>query len=729
MEVLELGKHLLVAATVLTCLIFALSLGGLLLKERRLVVASRVGFYALLALVGGSAGCLVYGFVNGTYDCEYVFNYSEKLLPTGFKIAGLWAGLDGSLLFWTLLVTAYSAAVALQHHWSSRHPMGRRLEPYVYLVLSAIAFFFVLITWHQDPFKGFDLEARMRNSELRRIPLDASGSLLDGAGLNPQLVNYWFVIHPPNLYLGLVGFTVPFAFAMAALISGHLGDYWIRIVRRWTMVTWLFLTNGIILGGLWAYRQLGWGGYWAWDPVENASFLPWLTGTAFLHSVMIQERRDMLKGWNLFLILLTFFMTIVATWMTRSGVVQSIHAFAGGDIGEWFQYFLFTIAGVSLFAFFFRYRQLLGTDSIESLLSREAAFYLNNLVLVVIAVAVFFLSFFGKISHDWFAENVTELGIFNVVITPFFALLLFLTAVGPGLGWVKTTGTSLRRNFAGPIIATIIFTGLFYALLHAKGLLGTPAEVLIPRLKNQHPSAFYPTGLFAALAFFICSTVALEFYRGWKSRIRFRGDDIFSAFFNLVFRQNRRYGGYTVHVGIAILTAGIIGSSMFQVKKERVTLRIGESLQVGPYTVAPVEERRTEERPGEPYEKDEVLFRVTRAPRGAVAHGQSETSVGTAEVLRGAPSADGEIVAELWTERRFYPKNVDQPWISEVSIERRLLEDIYIYFSFREPDGRVVVDVYVNPLMMLIYLGWFTMIAGGILAALPISGSRVGLSE
>jgi cytochrome c-type biogenesis protein CcmF len=597
--------------------------------------------------------------------------------------------------------------------------MGRRLEPYVYLVLSAIAFFFVLITWHQDPFKVFDLEARMRSGELRRIPLDDSGSLTDGAGLNPQLVNYWFVIHPPNLYIGFVGFTVPFAFAMAALLSGHLGDYWIRIVRRWTMVAWLFLTNGIILGGLWAYRQLGWGGYWAWDPVENASFLPWLTGTAFLHSVMIQERRDMLKGWNLFLILLTFFMTIVATWMTRSGVVQSIHAFAGGDIGLWFQLFLFLLAAVSLFTFFLRYRQLIGTDSIESLLSREAAFYMNNLVLVVIAAAVFFLSFFGKISHDWFAEKVSELGIFNVVITPLFALLLFLTAVGPGLGWVKTSGTSLRRNFAGPVIATVLFTCGFYWFLHAKGLLGTADEVLGLRLKDQHPSALYPTGLFVALAFFICSTVTLELYRGLKSRVQFRGDDIFAAVFNLVFRQNRRYGGYTVHVGIAILTTGIIGSSMFQAKREQVPLGVGESLRVGRYTVTLVEERSSAARPGEPYEKDEVRFRVTRPPSGAVAHGDAA----------GGGEHNAVVVADMWTERRFYPKNVDQPWISEVSIERRLLEDIYLYCPVRQPDGKVVVTAYVNPLMMLIYIGWFTMIAGGILAALPISGSRVGLSE
>jgi cytochrome c biogenesis factor len=303
--------------------------------------------------------------------------------------------------------------------------------------------------------------------------------------------------------------------------------------------------------------------------------------------------------------------------------------------------------------------------------------------------------------------------------------------VGPGLGWVKTSGTSLRRNFVGPVVATVLFTAGVYGILHAKGLLGTPAEVLVPRLDKQHPSALYPTGLFIALSFFICSTVFLELYRGLKSRVQFRGDGLLTAFFNLVFRQNRRYGGYTVHVGIAILAAGIIGSSMFKAKRERVPLRIGESVEVGGYVVTPVKERRTEPGPGEPYEKDEVLFRVTRAARGPlpVAHGETPGEAARAEVVRRPGDAGGDVVAEMWAERRFYPKNVDANWISEVSIERRLFEDIYIYFPMRDTDGRVVVDVFVNPLMMLVFIGWFTMIAGGLLAALPVAGSRVGLSE
>ncbi len=729
MEILNFGRQLLLLATGLTVVIFLLSLLGLCLKDRRFVVSARTGFYALLALTGGSAGCLVHGFVNGVYDCEYIYNYSEKLLPTGFKIACLWAGLDGSLLFWTFLVTLYSAALAFQHRWSSRHPTGRRLEPYVYLVLTSVIFFFCLVTYQENPFESMTFEKRLQLASSHNIAMDSLGSLTDGSGLNQQLVNYWFVIHPPVLYLGFTAWTVPFALALAALLAGELGDYWIRVVRRWTMVAWIFLTSGIILGGLWAYRQLGWGGYWAWDPVENASFLPWCTGTAFLHSIMIQERRDMLKAWNLLLILTSFFLTIVGTWMTRSGVVDSIHAFAGGDIGTKFQYFLFAIAAVSLLLFAFRLRQLRGTSRLESMLSRESAFFLNNWILVLIAAVVFFLSFYDKISHDYFGKDLKNPGLFNMLTTPLFAMLLFLTAVGPCLGWVKTSREKLRANLLWPLAASCVFVGLLYLFFSLRGLLGTWGEVLplswvawskLLRPESQHPSAFYPTGVFLGLSFFIVSTVTFEFLRGMKSRMLDRKEDILTAFFNLVVRQNRRYGGYVVHIGIAILTTGIIASSMFKVKEENAKLVVGESVKVGPYEVTPTQKTLVSEvRPGEPYWRDEVKFQVTRVPAQAlpVAHG--------AEAAKA--SAHREIVAELDTERRFYPKK--QEWISEVSIHRKLLEDIYIYYPMGDEQGNIYVTVFLNPLMMLIYLGWFTMIGGALFAAIPISGSKVGLSE
>jgi cytochrome c-type biogenesis protein CcmF len=736
MEVLEFGHKLLVVAAVLTGAIFLCSLGGILLRERRLVLSARAGFYVLFVVLVGSATCLSYGFVTGEYNNEYIYNYSEKHLPTFFKVAGLWAGLDGSLLFWTLVLSAYCAVAAFQHRVSSRHPVGRRMEPYVYLVLTSVVGFFVAVSINENVFSVMDIEKRLGLAQTHQVGIDGSGNLLDGHGLNPQLVNYWFVIHPPTLYLGLIGFTIPFAFTIAALCVGEVGDYWVRITRRWTMVAWIFLTCGVFLGGFWAYRQLGWGGYWAWDPVENASFLPWLAGTAFLHSIMIQERRDMLRGWNVFLILLTFFLTIMATWMTRSGVVGSIHAFAGGGtIGLWFQVFMFVIAGVSFLLLFSRMRGLRGTHSIESLLSREAAFYLNNLVLLMIAAIVFFFSFWPKLSHDWFASPVTDHGWFKAT-TPFFAMLLFLTALGPGLGWVKTSLSSLRKNFTTSVLITAVLTTTVYVYFWANGMLGTWREVLLPRywhleqprfwdlLISQHPTALYPTGLFIALAFFICATVFTELARVVTARARVRKESHATAFFTTVIRNNRRWGGYTVHVGLATVTLGIIASSMFRVEEETF-LRPGQSTRVGDYRIELVEAKlRPNAIPGEPYWKDEVLFRVTEVASAGlpVAHG-----VADAEAAHGKET----LVTELRPEGRFYPKQNN--WIYEVSIHRRLLEDVYVYakrvMSGPQLDDNFAMTLYVNPLMWLLYIGWFMMIAGALYAALPLAGSRVGLSE
>ena len=745
MEVLEFGHRLLIVAAVLTGLTGLFSIGSLMLHDRRWVIAARNGFYVLFGVLLCSAGCLVYGFVTGQYNNEYIYNYSERQLPTFYKIAGLWAGLDGSLLFWTLVLSAFAAGAALQHRWSARHPTGRRMEPYVYLALSVVLGFFVAISLSENVFSTMEMEKRLRLAQVHRVGIDAHGNLLDGHGLNPQLVNYWFVIHPPTLYVGFIGFTIPFVFTIAALAVGEIGDYWIRIARRWTMVTWVFLTSGIILGGLWAYRQLGWGGYWAWDPVENASFLPWLTGTAFMHSIMIQERRDMLKGWNVFLICLTFFLTIVGTWMTRSGVVESVHAFAGGSVAIWFQIFMLGLAGGSMFLICFRRRALSGRHNIESLLSREVAFYVNNLVLVIIALIVFFLSFLPKLSHDWLAVSLANKGWFEIATTPFFVLLLFLTAVGPGLGWVKTSARALRRNFLGSGLFSLFCTVLVYTFFYFSGLLGTWREVLLPRFFHleglslwslddlsenardlflwQHNTALYPTGILIFLCTLICATIGTELLRAVLARVRLRKQSFVEATVTTVVRNNRRWGGYVVHIGIAILTVGIIGSGMFNEKLE-THLNLGESARIGDFRIELVDTNlRQEPIEGEPYWKGETIFRVTRESSGfPEAHGQE----------KGEGGSSGVHITELRPEARYYPKQGQ--WINEVSIHRTLVRDIYVYGrrdtdAFGNVGNGFSLVIYLNPLMMLIYLGWFTMIGGAIFAALPVSGSKVGLSE
>ncbi len=725
MEVLAFGRALLVLATVLTAAAFVLALAGILRRSRRLVVGARTTFYVLFVVICGSTVCLVHGLVTGQYDNEYIFNYSERLLPTFFKMAGLWAGLDGSLLFWTVVLSGFCAIVALQHRRSAQHATGRRLEPFVYLVLASVLGFFVAVNWYANPFEVMPPEQRELLSTSRGIEIGEDGRLLDGAGMSPQLVNYWFVIHPPCLYLGFIGFTVPFAFALAALMAGELGSYWVKIVRRWTMVAWLFLTSGIILGGLWAYRQLGWGGYWMWDPVENASFLPWCTGTAFLHSIMVQERREMLKAWNAFLIIFTFFLTIWATWMTRSGVVQSIHAFAGGNIGVWFQGFMLVIGFVGLFFLFYRWRQLKSRNRFDAVLSRESVFLFNNVVLVAIMAAVMILSFWTKLSHDFLAEKKTLLvAEYNEVMTPLFAALLFLTAIGPGLGWVKTTRTALRRNFIGPALATVGFLVCLYAWWYFSDQLGTASEVLVPKASMNHATALYPTGLFLGLSFFIAATIGAELWRCVRARMRFRGDDLGRALLNVVVRNNRRWGGYAVHVGIAVFVVGIIASSMFKTERQ-VRLRLGESAVVGSYRIAALEEHEAQPGPGAPYMLQKVTFRVTEVDEGLLPAAHGDAAAPSAEGV--SSSGDEEVfIADLEPEIRTYPKRNET--IREVGIERRLLGDIYLHYEVKL-DDRFQVTVHLNPLMILIYLGWFMMVGGGIFAALPMPGNKVGLAD
>ncbi len=757
MQVLEFGRQLLFLAAALTGVIAGLAALGIVLKDRRLVVGARVGFYALFLLVAASSACLVHGFIAGEYNNQYIFRYSERALGTPFKIAGLWAGLDGSMLFWTLILCAYAAVAALQHRWSARHPVGRRLEPWVYMVLATIIGFFVLVVCNvTNPFRELTLDMRIAQS--------ADGIVPDGRGLNPQLENYWMAIHPPTLYLGLVGLAIPFAFSMAALLAGEMGDYWIKITRRWTLVAWSFLTFGIILGGLWAYEMLGWGGYWAWDPVENASILPWFVGTAFLHSVMVQERRDMLRGWNVFLVTLTFFATIIATYMTRSGVVDSVHAFAEGEVGKYFIPFMLAIALGSAFLMGLRGRFLRGRHQLESFWSREAAFFFNNLVLLALALTVYLLSMAGKISHDFFATKVTAReATYNLVTTPLFLLLLFLTGIGPQLGWVKTSPAILRKRILVPSItgAAVCLALLPYWI--ANDTVPSPFDAegsvaraqTVPETAPPAPPAdanpetgpamapagmagdddesglgsgpgfllvekyhYYSTLLGIGLAVFILATIAAELRRGVLARVRHRGERVPGATLNVIVGNNRRYGGYIVHVGIAVLAIGVIWSSNFRIKQQMtiergVPVKIGESgwsrlaeklnLPTGePYTVT---WKESETLPaGTPYSGERYRFDIHRGERK---------------------------LATLLPELRYYPKFQDSPLISVPAITRGFYNDYYIHYTMEQRRGNASASsftIFINPLVNWIWTGAVLMLAGGLFAALPMPRRRIGLA-
>ena len=455
------------------------------------------------------------------------------------------------------------------------------------------------------------------------------------------------------------------------------------------MVSWLILTNGIILGGMWAYEVLGWGGYWAWDPVENASFMPWLTATAFLHSVMVQERRHMLKRWNLFLIVLTFFLCIFGTYLTRSGVVASVHAFANGQIGDYFLGYLIFVAAFSMALLFFRWDVLRGEHDMKSLVSREGIFFFNNLALVAIAVAVLLLTLWPAISEGLLGEQISVMApTYNKVTLPLWIILIVLAAIGPGIGWVKSTVRYLARTFAVPFASAV-------------GL----AAVLIFFWVRQEWSPGWEPVVLAVATTFVITTSLVEFYRGMRSRMRVKKENPAEALVNLSVSNNRRYGGYIVHLGFAICVVGIITSAFFRTEKEGVVLRPGQSVQIEDYTVK--------------------YAGVTKEDKGAYEATQIEFDL----------EKGGKKVGEVAPEIRFYPKLAargEKGDIREVSIHRTFWEDLYIFPAsdrLGAGDDEVVLTLFVNPLINWIWAGWIVMLGGGVFAILPMGTRRVGLSD
>jgi cytochrome c-type biogenesis protein CcmF len=402
-------------------------------RSANLATSSFHAVYAVAALVLGAAVILWYGLLADQFQLAYVWNHSERALPFFYKFSALWGGQAGSLLFWTLLISVYSVAVAI----AFRNKQAA-LMPFVNAtMLVTSAFFLVLLVFSVNPFHQYGFKPA------------------DGQGLNPLLQNYWMVIHPVMLYIGWVGLSVPFAFAVASLLSKKLGNTWVRIVRRWTLIPWMFLSAGIIMGSQWAYMELGWGGYWAWDPVENASFLPWLTATAFLHSIVIQERRGMLKVWNLVLVWLTYVLVILGTFTTRSGILESVHSFAQSDVGPYFLGFLIIIVFGFLWLLFSRMPLLRSENSIDSVLSREAAFLANNWLFTGIAFAVLWGTFFPMFSEIITGQRISVAAPwFNKVTGPLFLLLFVMMGVGPLLGWRRTSVDMLRKQFTWPLVVS-----------------------------------------------------------------------------------------------------------------------------------------------------------------------------------------------------------------------------------------------------------------------------------
>ncbi|MBZ5564897.1 MAG: heme lyase CcmF/NrfE family subunit [Acidobacteriia bacterium] len=649
---IEVGSLALIGALAFAlCAIIAGAVGGKL-RSARVVKSAERATLAFAAMITVAVVALEYLILTDNFHAAYVAEHSNRDLQTFYKVAVLWSGQEGSLLFWTWLLAMYSALVVLLNR-----KKNRQLMPYVVAVLMGVGTFFSGITFFvANPFQELSLSSA---SGLRPF------SPADGNGLNPLLQYHSMVIHPPMLYLGYVGMAVPFAFAMAALITRQLGDNWIRTTRRWTMVPWMLLGLGIILGGNWAYAVLGWGGYWGWDPVENASLLPWLSGTAFLHSVMIQEKRGMLKVWNVVLVITTFFLSIFGTFLTRSGIVSSVHAFAQSNIGPVFAVFLAIIVFFSLTLLFLRLDHLKSENKLDSVISRESGFLFNNWILLALVFAVLWGTLFPLISKAVQGQTVTVgAPFFNKTAIPMGLLLLFLTGAGPLLAWRKTSFQSLKRNFTVPLAVALV-TGV---VLFAAGV--------------RH--------LYAWMTLFLSAFVAVcvlgEFWKGARTRMRTAGENFALAVYNLTMRNTRRYGGYVVHLGIVLLFIGFAGLAFkADIKGD---MRPGDLLRVKDYLLR-CDDLVSGETPN--YEYVRALITVTK---------------------------DGHAFTTMHPEKRFY-KASQQP-TSYVAIHPGLAEDLYVVLAGMDQDsGKAIVQAFVNPLVVWVWIGGFVVFLGTLLALVP----------
>lgn len=617
-------------------------------SERLAESARRAGIGSFIALSAAMFALIYCAFTNN-FSVAYILHHSNRALPWPYKFSALWSGQEGSLLLWAWLLAGYGFVVRY------RHRVDVKLSAYASTILAGIQVFFVLLlVFAAPPF------AMVQG----QVPAD-------GFGLNPLLQYPEMVAHPPMLYLGYVGFSVPFAFALGALMMRYPGEKWIHITRRWTMVTWMFLTCGIFLGAHWAYSVLGWGGYWGWDPVENASLMPWLTGTAFLHSVMMQEKRGMMKAWNVWLIFATFMLSILGTLLTRSGLVSSVHAFARSPIGSWFWAFLIIVLAVCLFTYFRQRSHLQTEHRIESLVSRESSFMFNNLVLLAACFTILWGTLFPIISEYVEGSKVT-VGppFYDRVAVPIGIFLLFLTAVGPILAWRNTSFQSIRRNFFWPMAA----------------FLGTAAVLLVAGMRPWNDIGRLYSLMTFSLAAFVATAILSEFWRGGRVIQRHTGKNLLISTVRLARRNTRRYGGYLVHIGVVIVFIGLAGSAFNQSKE--VELGFHDAVTIGPYRLV-CQSFTQDSNPN--YDSEYELLNVYK---------------------------NGKFLLQMAPERRFY--HASQQMETMVANHSTLARDLYVVYEGKNTaTGRPILKVFINPLVAWIWIGLLVIVAGTLLALVP----------
>jgi cytochrome c-type biogenesis protein CcmF len=647
---IELGSYALYLVLVFGGYAAVAAVAGGLKGRPDLVRSAERGVHAAFALLCIAALGVEAALLGDRFDLAFIAQNSSREQPWPFKMTALWGGQAGSLLLWALMLGGYSSLAV----WQNRD-RNRTLMPWVIAALMANLLFFAgLICFVRNPFEAVPPEVALSN----------------GQGLNPLLQHPAMVIHPPLLYLGFVGFVVPFAFAFAALVTGELGTQWFRTTRRWTITAWCFLGYGIMLGGRWAYEVLGWGGYWAWDAVENASLMPWLVGTAYLHSVMIQEKRGMLKIWNLVLIGLTYSLCLFGTFLTRSGVVQSVHRFTSSG---WFGFVFLAYVAIIALAYFaallHRVPELRSTSKLDSVLSREASFLMNNWVFLGLCGIVLF----GTM-YPIFSEAITGAEIqigppfFQRYAGPLALFLLLLTGVGPLIAWRRATWINLRKSFMAPAACAAL----------------TAVAALAVGVREFYPVAF------VALCAFVAGTVLEEYWRGIRARMR-RGEGPLRAFLELLGRNQRRYGGYVVHLSVVLMFIGFAGAA-FNLEETRL-LQPGEQWQIGRYTL---EYRQA---------------RPLRHPHYAGA------------VARVAVYEEGQPVGILTPEKRVYFQQ-EQP-ATMPAVSSTLREDLYVILAGLEPDQSAALKVYVNPLVNWIWIGGVVFLLGNALVLWPLPERQV----
>ena len=599
--------------------------------------ASIISFF----LIAIASGVLIHALVVSDFSIFYVWRNSSVDMPMFFKVTAFWGGLEGSLLFWILVQSFFAMIVAFRYQYSNRE-----IIPYVIATLNGIlCFLLVLLLGWSNP---LDLQAT--------IPAE-------GQGLNPLLQHIAMVVHPPSLYLGFIGFSVPFAFAIAGMIRGKLDNEWVLTTRRWTLVSWYFLSMGLILGGQWAYEELGWGGFWAWDPVENAAFMPWLTGTAFLHSMMIQEKRNMLKIWNVVLIIITYGLTIIGTFLTRSGVVNSVHSFTQSEIGPAFLVFLAVVLVVG-FALLFRRIQMLESEhKMEAVLCRENAFLVQNVIFVSMAFTVLLGTTFPLLAE---AIRGTKLSIqapfFNTIMAPMGYVLFFLMGIGTVIAWRKSSKESLRRNFQNPMITATLGT--------------TILAVVIP----FHLEAF----TIFWIAIFVTATILIEVGKAAQVKGKQLQAGLLVGLIHVFQRNQRRYGGLVIHLGVVLMFLGFAGT--FFSEERDLTLEREEMVPLNAY-----------------------YLKFTGVEQFQVRNATHRAAI--IEVY----NQDKQLLEVMKPAKSFYPTQ-PQP-LTEIALRREFLKDLYLIFSTESgADSELVtIKAYVNPLV-----GWAWM-------ALPVFTLGIGI--